>query len=119
MKAFLRAQVVEDLGAEERVSDEEVASVLTKAVGELNSFNPKSPQNVTLQTAPVSWQIPVQEGALTILYEERSAELKETDQPRSGRYGIYGRQQRKRFDDLAHLLMQNRPASAGSRSRRR
>jgi hypothetical protein len=115
----LREQLAEDIAPAERISVEEAGKVMSRAVEAINGINPKNPQSATLATAPAEWKFAVEEGAAALLYRERAAMLAESDSLRSKRYAVFARLHQKEFDLQAGLLMQVRPASAGSRTKRR
>jgi hypothetical protein len=114
----LREQLAEDIAPAETISVEEAAKVISRAVEAINGINPKNPQSATLATAPAAWKFVVEEGAAALLYRERAAMLAESDSLRSKQYAVFARLHQKEFDLQATLLMQVRPASAGSRIKR-
>jgi hypothetical protein len=114
----LRDQLAEDIAPAESIDVEEAGKAIARAVEAINVINPKNPQSATLATAPAGWKFVVEEGAAALLYRERAAMLVESDPLRSKQYAVFARLHQKEFDMQAALLMQVRPASAGSRIKR-
>jgi hypothetical protein len=114
----LRDQLAEDIAPAESIDVEEAGKAIMRAIEAINVINPKNPQSATLATAPAGWRFAVEEGAAALLYRERAAVLAESDALRSKRYAVFARLHQKEFDQQAALLMQVRPASAGSRIKR-
>ena len=114
----LRDQLAQDIAPAGSINVEEAGKVITRAVEAINGINLKNPQSATLATAPAGWKFAVEEGAAALLYGERAAMLAESDPLRAKQYAVFARLHQKEFDLQAALLMQVRPASAGSRIKR-
>jgi hypothetical protein len=114
----LGEQVVEDIALGEVISNEEAEKAMAEAVAMINRINPKNQQSATIQTAPDQWSQALQCAATAIIYRARAALHSDARVHLSGRYKSMANFYQTMFDQLGPKLMQNRPASAGSRPRR-
>lgn len=112
--AALREQIVDEIGPEETISEDDAGMAMSRAIESLNTINPRNPQRATLETAPGNWSTAVQHGAAAFLYRERAATLAATEPGLSRTYASQARECKKSFDDLGPKLMANRPASSGN-----